>query len=251
MKHSFLDQHSNLRSPVHDLDPRAKIIAFFSFLLFVIFTPITQYQKFALYGALIFSIILISRVPLRFVLKRSLVIIPFVGLVAIGLPFLGGSGGSFNLGFFRVANSAFLIFFNVLVKSWFCVLAMIALTSTTPFSKLLNGFQRLKVPRVYIMVLSFMYRFIFVLDDELMRMSRARDARTFNYSRVQSVKAAGGMIGALFVRSYERGERVYAAMRSRGFSGEIKLIRDLELMRFDILFIAAFLSLSVLIMVIG
>ncbi len=250
MKHSFLDQHSNLRSPVHTLDPRAKIVALFSFIFIVIFTPITQAQKFVFYGALILSLILISRVPPKFVMKRSLVIIPFVGLVAIGLPFLGGSGGSLNFGLFRVTQSAFLIFLNVIVKSWLCVLAMIALTSTTPFSKLLNGFQRLKMPIMYITILSFMYRFIFILDDEFMRMNRARNARTFNSSWVQSVKAVGGMIGTLFVRSYERGERIYAAMLSRGFSGKIKLIRELKINRFDVLFIVAFLSLSMLILVI-
>lgn len=250
MKHSFLDQHSNLRSPVHTLDPRAKIVALFSFIFIVIFTPITQAQKFVFYGALILSLILISRVPPKFVMKRSLVIIPFVGLVAIGLPFLGGSGGSLNFGLFSVTQSAFLIFLNVIVKSWLCVLAMIALTSTTPFSKLLNGFQRLKMPIMYITILSFMYRFIFILDDEFMRMNRARNARTFNSSWVQSVKAVGGMIGTLFVRSYERGERIYAAMLSRGFSGKIKLIRELKMNRFDVLFIVAFLSLPMLILVI-
>ena len=249
MKHSFLDQHSGLRSPVHALDPRAKIIAFFFFILSVIFSPITQAQKFGFFWVLILSAILISRVPLKFVLKRSLVIIPFVAIVAIGLPFLGGGGGSYNFGVFVVTHSALLVFLNVLIKSWLCVLAMITLTSTTSFSKLMNGFQRLKVPRVYITILSFMYRFIFVFGDELMRMGRARDARTFNTIWVQTVKAAGGMIGALFVRSYERGERVYAAMCSRGFSGEIKLIHELKMRRCDALFITAFLSLSVLILV--
>jgi len=250
MKHSFLDQHSNLHSPVHALDPRAKIVGLFSFLFIVVFTPITQAQKFVLYGALILSFILISRVPLKFVLKRSLVIIPFVGVVAIGLPFLGGGGGSLSLGIFSVTRSAFLIFLNVWVKSWLCVLAMIALTSTTPFSKLLNGFQRLKMPNIYVMMLSFMYRFIFILEDELARMVRAREARSFNSGWVQSIKTVGAMIGTLFVKSYERGERVYAAMKSRGYSGEIKLIRELKMNREDSLFITAFLSLLVLILVV-
>jgi len=251
MKHHFLDQHSNLHSPVHALDPRVKIIAFFSFLFFVIFTPITQAQKFVLYGTLIFSIILISRVPLKFVLKRSLVIIPFVGFVAIGLPFLGGTGGSYNFGFFKITYSAFLIFLNLLVKSWLCVLAMITLTSTTTFSKLLNGFQRLKVPKVFVMILSFMYRYIFVLGGELAQMRRARDARTFNPSWTQSVKTAGCMIGTLFIRSYEKGERIYTAMRSRGFNGEIRLIHEFKARRADILFIAVFFSLLTLILVIA
>ncbi|MEM4201987.1 MAG: cobalt ECF transporter T component CbiQ [Candidatus Hadarchaeum sp.] len=250
MKHSFLDQYSNLQSPIHKLDPRVKTIAFFSLLLAVVFTPITLGQKFIIYGTVLVSLILISKVPIKFVLKRSLVIIPFVGLVVVGLPFLGDGGGSLSLGVLTLNRSATLIFLNVLVKSWLCVLAMIALTSTTPFSKLLNGFQRLKIPIIFVMILSFMYRFVFILEDELDRMIRARDARTFNPSWLQSVKTAGNMIGTLFLRSYERGERVYAAMRSRGYDGKIKLTKELKLSGYDISFICVFLSLTVFIAVV-
>lgn len=252
MKHHFLDQYSNLRSPVHALDPRVKIITLFSFLFFVIFTPITQAPKFALYGALVFSTILISRIPLEFVLKRSLVIVPFVLLVAIGLPFLGSgdAAGSYNISIFRITHSALLIFLNVLVKSWLCVFPMIVLTATTPFPKLLNGFQRLKLPKIFIMILSFMYRFIFIFIDEFGRMCRARDARAPSLGRIQHIKIVGCMIGTLFARSYERGERVYTAMRSRGFNGEIKLTRELEFKRFDALFFASFFSLLILILVV-
>jgi len=252
MKHHFLDQHSNLHSPIHVLDPRVKIIVLFSFLFFIIFTPITQAPKFAFYGALVFSIILISRVPLKFILKRSLVIVPFVLLVAIGLPFLGSgdAAGSYNIGIFRMTHSALLIFLNVLVKSWLCVLAMIVLTTTTPFPKLLNGFQRLKLPKIFIMIISFMYRFIFIAIDEFERMRRARDARAPSLGRIQHVKIVGCMIGTLFAKSYERGERIYTAMRSRGFSGEIKLTRELEFKRSDTFFFASFFSLLILILVV-
>ncbi len=250
VKHGYLDRHSDLLSPMHALDPRAKIVALLSFLFIVIFTPIVQTQKFVFYGALIFSLVIISRVPFRFVLKRSLIIIPFVGLVAIGLPFLGDGGGSLNFDIFSTTQSALLIFVNVLVKSWLCVLAMIVLTSTTPFSKLMNGFQRLKMPTVYVMIISFMYRFIFILEDELERMSRARSARTFSQTWMQKVKAIGGIIGNLFVRSYERGERIYTAMRSRGFNGEIKLTSELKMRRIDAFFITTFPSLLTLIMVV-
>jgi len=250
MRHSYLDQYSDLNSPIHALDPRTKIIALLSFLFIVIFTPIVQVQKFLVYGTLILSLVIISRLPIKFVMKRSRVIVPFVGIVAIGLPFLGGGGGSLNFGIFSTTQSALLIFLNVLVKSWLCVLAMIVLTSTTSFPKLMNGFQRLKMPVVYVMIISFMYRFIFILEDELERMSRARNARTFNAKWSQKIRAIGGAIGNLFVRSYERGERVYTAMRSRGFSGEIKLISELKMGRADVFFIATFPMLLALILVV-
>jgi cobalt/nickel transport system permease protein len=250
MRHSFLDRYSSLSSPIHRLDPRAKIVALFSFLLIVVFTPITLGQKFVLYGALVFSLVVISKVPVKFVIKRSLVIIPFVGLVAIGLPFLGNDGGSLNLGIFAITPSTLLLFLNVIVKSWLCVVAMIVLTSTTPFSRLLRGLQGLKMPTVFVMILSFMYRFTFILEDELERMVRAREARSFKPTWLQSVKAAGNIIGNLLVRSYERGERVYAAMRSRGYDGEIKLISELKMNSHDALFITIFLSLLILILVV-
>ncbi|MGC8817032.1 MAG: cobalt ECF transporter T component CbiQ [Candidatus Hadarchaeum sp.] len=250
MKHSFIDKYGSLKSPIHRLDPRAKIITLFSFLFIVVFTPITLAPKFLFYGTLLIALILISKVPISFVLKRSLVILPFVGLVAIGLPFMGNGGGSLSLGIFTINQSATLIFLNVLVKSWLCVLAMIALTSTTPFSRLLNGFQRLKMPTVFVMILSFMYRFVFILEDELYRMVRARDARTFKPSWSRSLKTAGNMIGTLFIRSYERGERIYVAMRSRGYQGKIKLTRELKMNGYDISFMTAFLLILVLVAVV-
>jgi cobalt/nickel transport system permease protein len=113
---------------------------------------------------------------------------------------------------------------------------MAVLTSTTKFPTLLKAFERLKMPKVMLMIISFMYRYIFVITDEMMSMKRARDSRAFGGSIVWHTKTAGAIIGTLFVRSYERAERVYLAMASRGFTGTIKVLEDFKISKLDFLF---------------
>jgi len=242
VEHSFIDRYSYLESFIHKLDPRIKIISFFSFILFVVLTPPTSWSSFGLYFALILFIAILSKVPLSFILKRSLVIAPFVLMIAIFIPFFkpGEVAGGYSFGSFRLTltYSGLVIFWNVLIKSWLSVLSMIMLSSTTKFPDLLKGLEKLKIPKVMILILSFMYRYIFVLVDEVMRMKRARDSRNFGGSKFWQIKTIGNMIGTLFMRTYERAERVYVAMVSRGFSGEIKTIDDLHLTIRDFCFLS-------------
>lgn len=92
------------------------------------------------------------------------------------------------------------------------------------------------MPRVMIMILSFMYRYIFVLVDEVMRMRQARDSRNFGGKRLWQLRTIGNMIGTLFIRSYERGERVYAAMLARGFDGHSRTLDRLNFRQADAYF---------------
>lgn len=226
MKHSFLDRYSELHSPIHHLDPRVKLVLAFAFILGVVTTPATLWPAFAMYLVLLWCLILLARLPPLFVLGRSLLIIPFVVFVAIFVPFFGGGevAGSYSLGPWQLAVShhGLMVLWNVVIKAWLSVQASILLSSTTKFSDLLRGMQGLHVPRVMIMILSFMYRYLFVLTDELLRMRQARDSRNFGGKRLWQWKTIGNMIGSLFLRSYERGERVYMSMLARGFDGQIR-----------------------------
>jgi len=240
MDYAFLDKYANLDTKIHRIDPRVKIITLLAFIFFVIFTPITAFIKFYFYFLVIFSIILISRVPLTFIFKRSLVVVPFVLLVALFAPFLkeGEVLASISPGIIDLAvtYSGILVFLNVLMKSWLSVLAMVTLTTTTKSPELLKGFEKLKMPKVMVMIISFMYRYLFVLVEEVMVMKRARDSRCFNISRIGHIKSIGSIIAVLFIRSYERGERVYYAMLSRGFNGNIRTLDDFKIKGFDVFF---------------
>ena len=240
MNHSFLDQYSDRDSLIHRLDPRTKLLTSLLFILAVVLTPPGRWPVFALYFLLVAALLILSRVPLLYILKRSLVIMPFVVLIAVFIPFFreGEVAGSYNLWMWQlsVTYNGLEVFWNILAKAWLSILSLILLTSTTRFSQLLKGMENLRLPRVMTMILSFMYRYIFVLVDEVMRMKQARDSRSFGGRRLWQLRTIGNMIGTLFIRSYERGERVYAAMMSRGFNGHTRTLEDLNFRLSDALF---------------
>ncbi len=232
MKHSFLDQYSDRDSFIHNLDPRTKLITTLLLILTVVLTPPDRWPAFALCFSVVAALILLSTVPIGFVLKRSLVIMPFVVMIAIFIPFFkeGEVAGSYNIWLWQVTvtYSGLQVLTNIVVKAWLSILSLIWLTSTTELTNLLHGLERLRMPRVMVMILSFMYRYLFVVVDETMRMKQARDSRNFGGGWRWRIRTIGHMIGTLFIRSYERGERVYAAMVARGFEGQTRTLDRLD-----------------------
>ncbi len=223
MNHDFLERYTGLSSPIHKLDARTKIIIFFLFIVICVTTPPTAYPVFLGYFSFILLTAALSAVPFTYIFKRSLVVIPFVAFVAIFLPFLktDTAGVTYRLGpgNLEVSRSGLLVLWNALVKSYISVISAILLASTTPFPKLLHGLEQLRLPHLFITLTGFTYRYIFVLVDEVRRMKRARDSRCFGGKWIWHTQTIGRMIGTLFLRSYERGERIYMAMLSRGFEG--------------------------------
>ncbi|MBU4311770.1 MAG: cobalt ECF transporter T component CbiQ [Candidatus Omnitrophica bacterium] len=212
MQHSYIDKYAGLDSFLHGLDPRAKVIVSFIFIFAVVLSNPTAYLSFALYGLALLILLAVSKVPSSFVFKKTLIVIPFVALVALSIPFMKGKDG-------------LALFTGILIKSYLSIFCMTMLTSTTKFPRLLKAMERMKVPSIFIMIMSFMYRYLFVLIDEFHRMQRARDSRSLGrVGRWDTVKVLSNIIGVLFVRSYERAERVYLSMCSRGFNGEIKTL---------------------------
>lgn len=206
MEHAFLDKYSNLNSIIHRLSPNIKLIFTFSFIVFIILTPPTAILKFFIYFAIIFSIIILSKIPVIYVFKKSSIIFPFVIFVTLSIPF-----------FKENFVDGLLIFWNCLIKSWLSILIMIILSSTTKFQHILKALEFFRTPRILIMLLAFMYRYIFLLIDEAMKLERAYNSRYFGGKVIKQIRVIGNIIGLLFIRTYERGERVYMAMCSRGF----------------------------------
>jgi cobalt/nickel transport system permease protein len=223
MKHAFLDHHSAVESPVHHLDARAKIIAFFTFILIAVSSPPTSFLLFGLIALVLIGIALSARLPLAHLIKKVLIILPFLFVVAISVPFVkrDGVGGGYNLGFggLSVSQGGLWILWNVVIKSSLGVFSIILLSSTTSFPQLIKGMERLGSPKIFTILASFLYRYSFILIDELQRMNRARDSRSFGGRWLWQLKVIGHMIGTLFLRSFHRGERVYQAMLSRGYNG--------------------------------
>jgi cobalt/nickel transport system permease protein len=232
MKHSFVDEYSGLDSFMHRLDPRTKLTGSLMFVLAVVLTPPGTWKAYAVYLVALLMLFMLSRLPFKYVLKRSLVVFPFAIMVAVFMPFFkdGQAAASIDIGAWHIAITyeGLSILLNVIVKSWLCILCLIILSSTTRFADLLLSLQWLKVPSVFIEITSFMYRYMFVIADQAMRMQMARDSRNFGVTRKNIFKTMGNMIGMLFIRSYERAERIYAAMLSRGYNGQEMVSRPFK-----------------------
>ena len=140
-------------------------------------------------------------------------------------------------------------FLTIAIGSWLSVQVALLLAFTTPFHDLIDALRELRVPRVMIAIISFMYRYLAVLTDEGSRMSRARDARSAMGASggggtiVWRATVTGRMVGSLFLRAYERSERIYAAMQARGFEGEFRHLRARELERTEVAGLVALLGL--------
>lgn len=251
MRHSYIDGHSNIDSFLHRRDPRVKIVCFLVFILFIVSTRPESFSKFYLYGLLLGILIFLSKIPLAYILKRSVVIVPFVLMMAIFIPFLkkGRIAGGYSFGTLRltVTYDGLMVLWNVLIKAYLSILCTILLMSSVKISDLLKALEKLRCPKLITMIVSFMYRYIFIFQDELIIMQQAKAARSVGGRRWFQIKTLANMIGMLFVRAYERGESVYLAMCSRGFDGKIRTLDDFKLKRGDLFFflIIAILLLSI------
>ncbi|HEU4948779.1 MAG TPA: cobalt ECF transporter T component CbiQ [Kribbella sp.] len=204
-------------SRVHRLPAQVKIVALFVFVLAVVSTPAGVFWAFAGYAALLTGCVVLAKLPAAIVLRRLAVETPFV-VFAVLLPFVA-SGPRVDILGVSLSESGVLASWNVLAKGTLGVVAAIVLSATTAPRELLSGLERLRLPPVLVAILSFMVRYLSVVAGDLHRMRIARESRGYTGGRGGHLKAVAGGVGALFVRSFERGERVHLAMQARGYTG--------------------------------
>ncbi|WP_330175328.1 cobalt ECF transporter T component CbiQ [Streptomyces sp. NBC_01498] len=216
-------------SPVHALPPHCKLAAVLCFVLVVVATPREAVWAFGLYAALLAGVAALARVPAGFLLRRMLIEVPFVAF-AVLMPFVVPGDQVRVLGL-QLSEPGLWGAWNVLAKGTLGVAASVLLASTTELRALLLGLQRLGLPPMLVQIASFMIRYGDVITDELRRMSIARRSRGFEARGVRHWGVLGKSAGALFIRSYERGERVHLAMMSRGYTGTMPVIDEITASR--------------------
>ncbi|GHB12466.1 MULTISPECIES: cobalt ECF transporter T component CbiQ [Streptomyces] len=216
-------------SPVHDLPPHCKLVAVLCFVVVVVSTPREAVWAFALYAALLAGVAATARIPAGFLLKRLVIEVPFVAF-ALLMPFVVPGEQTELLGV-PVSVPGLWGAWNVLAKGTLGVGASVLLASTTELRSLLLGLQRLRLPPLLVQIASFMIRYGDVITDELRRMSIARRSRGFEARGVRHWGVLAKTMGALFIRSYERGERVHLAMVSRGYTGSMPVIDEVTASR--------------------
>lgn len=202
MRHAFVDNYAHLNTPIHRLAPKIKIIFLIFFLFLIVATPLKYKLLFSLYLITILILVFLSQIPLRFIFSRIVQVLPFVTVVALSALFKKEEG---------------TLFLSCLIKAVLALLLVLVATASTSFSQLTQSLKELKVPAVFILLLSFMYRYTFLLEDQLLRAKRAFLSRSIKQRRFFSLKVLSNIIGVLFIRTYERAERVYLAMCARGY----------------------------------
>ena len=229
----FLDPYQPRLSPVHRLDPRVKFVLAVAFILTTAITPPGAWPVYILLLAFALAVEILSDLGVGYVLRRSMLAIPFV-LAAFPVIFTleGLTVFSLDIGPWMLTASqpGLERFISIALKSWISVQAAIILAGSTPFPDLLVAMRAVKVPRLLVAIFGLMWRYLFVMVDEAMRLLRARAARSGHADRsdlkpggklVWRGRMAGGMAGSLFLRAFERSDRIYMAMAARGYNGEV------------------------------
>jgi len=247
MHHAHIDKFSYQDSPIHRLDSRVKFIVVLIFTAVVISLPRTSLSILACYAVGPFAILVLGRIPLKFAFKHILLVSPFVLVLALSCPLYDKTPVTVAFGPFSWQSSlGWMRCFVILGKFVVTMLALIALVSTTRFSDLLTGLQQLGLPKLLIIQLGFLYRYIFVLIDRAHHILRARAARRLrNLGLKAELKIAAAMVGSLFVRSIDTAEHINIAMQARGFDGSWHTLSKLRIRRRDLLFLLTAASFMV------
>lgn len=204
---------------VHRLAPQCKVAATALFVLAVAATPTGMYWPYLWDLILVTAVAALARLPPLVLARRLLVEVPFV-LFVLALPVLGGPPQRSVLGL-ALSVPGLHAAASIALKATLGLLAAGILAATTPLPEIISGLQRLRVPRVFTAVAEFMVRYAEVLAVELARMRIATLCRGGNPRWLWQVREVSAGLGALAIRSFERGERVYLAMTSRGYTGAL------------------------------
>ncbi|GAB1640655.1 cobalt ECF transporter T component CbiQ [Krasilnikovia sp. MM14-A1259] len=211
--------HLQRESPVHRMAPETKIVATLAFTIVVVVTPRAEFAAFAGYALLLAAVAATARVPAPWLLKRATIELPFI-LLAVALPFAGHGERIHWLGMSLSVDGLYGAW-NIVAKGTLGVLASLLLAATTTMRDLILGLDRLRCPEVFTLIATFMLRYLDVLTEDARRMRIARLSRGYDPRFLWQVKAFAVGVGSLFLRAYERGERVYLAMVSRGYTGRL------------------------------
>ena len=204
-------------SLVHRLPSHVKIVAVLAFIVVSVATPITRWQAFIAYFLAIFVVSLVAKIPTLTLLTRALIESPFI-FFAILMPFFG-AGERFEIGPLNLYRESLLAAAAIVIKGTLGVLSAVVLSTSTTARELLRGLEKLHLPKLMVQIAAFMLRYVNVINDEMERMKVARESRGFIATGMKDWKVLATAASALFIRSYERGERVHLAMLSRGYTG--------------------------------
>jgi cobalt/nickel transport system permease protein len=232
-------------SPVHRLDPRAKIAGLVAVTLVAVSTPIAAWPVYVACVVVLAAVATLARVTPREIWRRARFVLPLVLFAALLIPLVRTGGDPYSLGPLTLHEAGLETMAAVAAKATIGTVAAVLLGATTTFPSVLRGLEALRVPRVLILIAAFMYRYLFVIVEEVGRMRAALAARGYRPRNALHAGALGRVATALFLRTYSRGERVYLAMLARGYDGRMPRLVPLSFGRADAAFVVGVLALLV------
>jgi cobalt/nickel transport system permease protein len=216
--------HFHGHSWLHRTPAHLKLLGMLTFVLLVVATPKDWYPVYGGYLLVLAGIVATSHVPPTYLLRRMVVEVPFL-VFALLMPLIATGPRTEVLGL-SLSEPGLLAAWALLAKGTLGVLASLLLAATTEPYDLLAGLERLRFPNLLVQIMGFMIRYLDVVTSEMRRMRIARESRGFTSRNITHWPVVARSAGALFIRSYERGERVHLAMLSRGYTGRMPRTRD-------------------------
>lgn len=237
-----LDLLSAQDTPVHRLDPAAKVIATAVFAVCVV--SFGKYELSALLPFAIYPVWLAGagRIPFGFIMRKVAAVAPFALLVGVWNPILDRKV-MIHLGSLEVSGG-WISFASIMARFALTVSTAFVMIAVTSFQGLCMGLERLGMPQVMTVQLLFLYRYLFVLGEEAMSLARARALRSFG-GRGMGLKVFSQIVGNLLLRTLDRAQRIYQAMLARGFTGTIRVSRPFRFGKHEFLFVAGWSTVFV------
>jgi cobalt/nickel transport system permease protein len=232
------------RSPFDQITPQAKLIAAVVTVVgIVLSTPPTPFKTVAII-LLVMALAVVARVSIGQILRRSLLVLPVAGGIAVLAPLRfvetwspTGIAAAYWVGWPQLVAMS--------ITPWLCVLVMMLLIQICPQRDMLYAFERLHIPEIFVLLLTFMYRYVDVMRGQLQATRRALVSRAPTLTVRRQVPFYGNLAGSMLIRAYDRGERIYAAMLSRGFTGTLPRTGEQKMGHADAFLIACATLLAV------
>lgn len=261
MHFDAFDRYHEKESFIHYLDPRVKVVVTIVFIVSNALLPDGAWMAFAFAWLFLLLANALSQLGITYTIKRSIVALPFA-LIAVTVLFSipGKPVANFSIAMwdFVITDAGLLRFVSIIIRSWLSVQLAILLVAATRFPDIIHAFEHLRVPAILTTIIAFLYRYLFVLTDEVLRLLRARESRSAASAGNRSgggvlwrAKVAGNMAGQLFLRSYERSDRIYNAMLSRGYTGHLYTLNPHEMKSRDYFVTAFAIAIIFIIQIIG
>lgn len=261
MHSDVFDRYHAGEGPLYRLDPRVKVLVAVGFILTVVLLPDGAWLAFLIAWGFILTASLLSGLGLGFTLRRSFIALPFALAAVTAIFSIPGTAlWTWQIGPLELTatTEGLLRFVSIVIRSWLSIQAAILLVAVTQFPDLIHALEHLHVPAMLTTIVAFLYRYLFVLTDEVFRLMRAREARSATLPGQKSGgslfwrgRIAGNMAGQLFLRSYERSDRIYNAMLARGYTGQLRTLHPHAMTRADWLAGALALTAMLLLQIAG